>query len=619
MSDTNTSYAATYQGTPEFPRVMNYLLGGGGSSDIYNAADVSVSGYKDTVNLLRNLAKFPDLQVLHSTDWNVGIPFWSGLAADSGLFPPAWRVRTSTGSYLHRYVGHQFVADITQYCADTSLFSQTSAKYQSALATRLMNITNWDYFVGITTDGLDDQRPIPVEGISDIDLDRNGLNDISEVGKGLDWVKAKWKAGWLVFIDSMRSKINARFGDPYAKTISYHSVTDTLGMWGQNGNSLNGAGWEHPFYDRQPNTWDDYIALTKQRNAAGAADREDFNYIEAWNGIDTGRGHAPYYNRNYRFARWMIAGGAMIDAYVGIEDQWTNHYACYRYDEESVDLGYPTTDSDTLSNGVWYRFFENGVVLMNTQNDTVDVFLADISSKEGYDGPYYRFRGGQDTLWNRGGIAWDSTRFLADTLKYVGQDGYQYLGDAIFLTKTKKTVVTDIIVDNAYNATTPGSNRAVATAAWWKDTSAAETQNNPTWTQAPIQDGGGNDSIFARSLRTHVGSGAYDTTVTFTPTIKNTGVYAIYEWHGWSGSSPTHRPEANNVPHVITYSGGADTVYVDQELNVGQWNLLGEYPLAIGTAGNVLISNSAGTNLGVYPLGEWVIADAIKFVYKRAQ
>jgi hypothetical protein len=44
---------------------------------------------------------------------------------------------------------------------------------------------------------------------------------------------------------------------------------------------------------------------------------------------------------------------------------------------------------------------------------------------------------------------------------------------------------------------------------------------------------------------------------------------------------------------------------VNQEINGGQWNLLGTFPFIAGTSGHVVLSDDAN---------DYVIADAIKFV-----
>jgi hypothetical protein len=92
--------------------------------------------------------------------------------------------------------------------------------------------------------------------------------------------------------------------------------------------------------------------------------------------------------------------------------------------------------------------------------------------------------------------------------------------------------------------------------------------------------------------------------VQYVANVSNTGQYDVYEWH----SQGTNRTTA--AKHVVTYSGGSQTISVNQQNNGGKWNLLGRYTFAQGNSGNVKITNSfSGYNDVV------VIADAIKFVF----
>ncbi len=89
--------------------------------------------------------------------------------------------------------------------------------------------------------------------------------------------------------------------------------------------------------------------------------------------------------------------------------------------------------------------------------------------------------------------------------------------------------------------------------------------------------------------------------VQFTPTIPKAGDYEVFEWHP-QGSNRT-----TNAPYVITYNGGQQSFYVNQQTNGGRWNLLGTFDFAAGTAGNVRITD------GFPDSGKVVLADAIKF------
>ena len=91
-------------------------------------------------------------------------------------------------------------------------------------------------------------------------------------------------------------------------------------------------------------------------------------------------------------------------------------------------------------------------------------------------------------------------------------------------------------------------------------------------------------------------------TATWTPEIPVAGDYNVYAWWIEGGS------RATNAPYTITYDGGSETIRVNQKATGtgGQWNLLGTYPFAAGTAGSVVLSDGPGAD-GV------VVGDAIKF------
>jgi alpha-L-rhamnosidase len=96
----------------------------------------------------------------------------------------------------------------------------------------------------------------------------------------------------------------------------------------------------------------------------------------------------------------------------------------------------------------------------------------------------------------------------------------------------------------------------------------------------------------------HAPAGDGSTYAKFTPNLAASGAYKVYAW--WT----THTNRATNAPYTIYYNGGSQTVTVNQETGGGQWNLLGTYNFAAGTAGYVKLSNNAS---------EYVVADAVKF------
>jgi len=91
-------------------------------------------------------------------------------------------------------------------------------------------------------------------------------------------------------------------------------------------------------------------------------------------------------------------------------------------------------------------------------------------------------------------------------------------------------------------------------------------------------------------------------TFTWTFDLPFSGEWEVYAI--WSNSSV----RATNSPYTINHAEGFDIVRVNQEVDGGQWNTLGTYKFDIGET-TVTLSDDAD---------EAVIADAIKFVYRRA-
>lgn len=90
-------------------------------------------------------------------------------------------------------------------------------------------------------------------------------------------------------------------------------------------------------------------------------------------------------------------------------------------------------------------------------------------------------------------------------------------------------------------------------------------------------------------------------TARFTPNLPVAGTYKVYAMWNSSGTG-----RATNVPIAITHAGGTTNVVKNQNLDSGQWVLLGTHTFNAGTGGNVLITTT-GTD-------GYVIADAVRFV-----
>jgi len=148
------------------------------------------------------------------------------------------------------------------------------------------------------------------------------------------------------------------------------------------------------------------------------------------------------------------------------------------------------------------------------------------------------------------------------------------IADAVYFVPAPKT---EVIVDN-YDST-------------------ATFVKNGTWTTRSDNPGQFHKGNYMDDQ--NAGKGAKQ--ARFTPNLPSAGTYKVYAMWNSAGSD-----RATNVPFAITYAGGTDNVVKNQNLNGGQWNLLGTYTFNAGTGGNVLITTT-GTN-------GYVIADAVRFV-----
>jgi uncharacterized lipoprotein YddW (UPF0748 family) len=143
-------------------------------------------------------------------------------------------------------------------------------------------------------------------------------------------------------------------------------------------------------------------------------------------------------------------------------------------------------------------------------------------------------------------------------------------GDLFFFTNPQG-VVSDIILDDA-QATQVGA-----------------------WTPSSTSPG-----YYGTGYR-YKSSGSGAAYIEFRPDILTAGNYRVYAWYVQGGN------RAPDAPHVISYSGGSQTLLVNQQVDGSQWVLLGTYSFAAGTGGYVRVTDSISSGV--------VMADAIKFVY----
>ena len=102
----------------------------------------------------------------------------------------------------------------------------------------------------------------------------------------------------------------------------------------------------------------------------------------------------------------------------------------------------------------------------------------------------------------------------------------------------------------------------------------------------------GADSLWARGG---------DDTYTWRFTASQTGTYEVWEWHsGWSTRTTA-------APHQITHAGGTTNVAVNQSINAGQWNSLGEYMFVSGQTYSVTVTSVADSSSTCADAMRWTL------------
>lgn len=127
----------------------------------------------------RILALNPDIILMPTVDWNYGMRHYEEI-------PDEWFLRASNGDKLMLYGSNTglYMLNITDYCPKVN-----GKRYNEYISEWMLTKVDLNYFGGIATDGLHD---FPW-GQSDVDYDRNGVNDFDEHGK--TWVRNTQTAG----------------------------------------------------------------------------------------------------------------------------------------------------------------------------------------------------------------------------------------------------------------------------------------------------------------------------------------------------------------------------------------------------------------------------------------
>lgn len=411
----------------------------------------------------------------------------------------------------------------------------------------------------------------------DVDLDRNGVNDLDE--HGLSWALQHWGNG----VEKLVSELRARIGDD--KVIMINP-----------GNILHIKQWINGYVDEFGGGVLDWSSQRRTIDLMRQVRQPPIFLLQS--APDDRDPRTPDVSKNYlSYMRYTLVQSMLLGKYYTFDDvdnKDPNHYWNTYYDEFDLDVGYPRGEMQRVKSEVWARFFDRGVAIANFSGHDETVSDQDLRALSGYNGPYYHFLGGQDVALNGRSSAMNNGQpFTSVDLigyRYSGyHDDITTIGDGVILVKTPQTVVCDIIINNAEGGTSPVSEPARLSGGFVQ---ATRSDGRDYYT---LRSGG----VYAQPpFAFSLGSGE----ARYTPNIGVEGKYEIFEWHASLNGS-----QASNVTYFINHAGGRTTRTVNQQINSGRWNSLGTFTFNQGTSGNVTISANGANGP--------VVADAIKFVF----
>lgn len=473
----------------------------------------------------------PKIIVTTSRDWNV----WE---LPNERAPGEWYVRDSRGEIVR--IGYGKLMNISEYCEPSP--AHGGLKYNEYLIQATIEQTFRNpLYDGFSCQGVWDHP----WGTRDVDLDRNGVNDWKEHGR--DWLIREWLKG----VDKTAKAIYGRFQKDN-KILRLNSGRFHTFAWSYS-NSVN---LEHlgPYFH-----WGHNLRMLMQW-----MNRAPLPHTLTVGAKSTSK-------NDFSDMRYFLGYALMGDAYFGFTDRGSGEHLYKRYyDEFDLDLGYPLDSAEKLGNGCWVRFFDEGAVIVNPMGSPQAVTGNHLERLNGYEGPYYRFRGGQDPGFNDGSL------FREITLR--GQSGGRKgtRGDAVILLKKPLTVIADIIVDDHEINTSPASEPASLEGRW-----------------EPVKIGGGNfRMVNAPHLGMHSAYFAHpgrNSLAVYTPSIGVTGYYEVFEWHGYIGKDIDQVTEPERVHVILHHAEGEKHLFIDQSVRPGRWNSLGVYKFTAGKQGKLVL------------------------------
>lgn len=540
----------------------------GAVPDYYARYDLILTTNSGTELAQQIKQRNPNILLVSTKDWNNGGNLGSEI-------PDEWWVKDSRGNYLTSY-GQAKMANLSDVCPKASSGSYAGMRYCDFVPEWMVDRIDVNVWDGVGTNGVWGRDGLSWKygnnQWSDVDLDGNGVNDLNEHSK--DWFLDHWQGGIDLIVTGIRDRM------PAGKLIIINSGTKHTWGW----DITNGVVDEKlPFYNNETFNKDYYDSFK-------AAAYQPFVSVADGRPYESNPNVPSESKNDFMGMRFGLVTSMFNDVYFSFQNlEATEHYWSHWYDEFEAEFDMPKGPPQMIRNGLWVRFFDRGAAIASTDGSQHTVSDSDLRGFTGYDGPYFRFQGGQDPEFNNG------NQFNSVTLRgvRVGDAPRFIVGDGILLFNEPTHLVADIIIDNVDMGTSPSNSVPSLSGGFQQE------QNCRAGAEYYTVRCDWNPGTFPYAISPS-GSG----TATFTPNIGVAGNYEVFEWHGYANSYTL----ASNAQHVITHSGGQKTVNVDQTSNMGRWNSLGVYYFDEGTSGSVQIRASGANN--------HVMADAIKFVFR---
>ncbi len=532
----------------------------GASHDFYARFDMIITrnrhnGWADQLKQMN-----PTITVIHTYDWNTAqYPYIDN-------FPDEWFLRDSKGNKISGY-GNYMMVNLSDVCPRASGGVMANMRYADYLPIFLTQIVDLNHFDGLATDGIWGRTGMAWlynrDKFADVDINNNGVNDHDEMSDS-EFLN-RWQGGIDVIMEKLRQRIGTN------KLLIINSGTKHT--WG----------------------WDKQNGMIIEKRRGFFSDKFDYDWfnkikkyaVQPYISLEDGMPYNSHPKKGYPSKdsftemRFGLVMSIFNDHYFSFQDlEASEHYWSFWYDEFDLNLGRPTGPPHQIRPGLWVRFFDNGCAIGSCNGQPQTASANDLTQFSEYDGPYFRFKGGQNPSFNNG------KQFESIDLHGIKIDG-RYFGDGIVLLKQPRFVIADIVIDNSAAGTSPSSAMA--------ELGAGFEQSKDCWNNGYLL----NCKSWLDTYETALSYGSGK--AIFRPTIAIAGNYKVYEWH------PQLSGLASNVTYRVRSAGGDQDFVINQQQNAGQWNEIGRFRFSNGTNGFVEIQADGANGA--------VAADAIKFVF----